>query len=146
MYIHISVFVYINIYIYIYIYIYYIYLYVLWNFWRATHTKSFRHREYMNESYLSTNGWDLKTMVLTTIFHGKSTKRPHHNNVVQNVAIYVCWKTFPPFVLMQTLYWAKELNWLSSVATEINLCYPTLRTNCHCMVFNYLPQFLYKDT
>ena len=32
-----------------------------------------------------------------------------------------------------------------SVATEIIYIKRTLRNNCHCMVFSYLPQFLYKD-
>ena len=33
----------------------------------------------------------------------ETTKRPHHINVVQNVAIYVCLKKFPLFTLIQTL-------------------------------------------
>ena len=70
------------------------------------HTKSFRHGECMNESKLSKRV-ELKrpwSMVLIIIYHDKSTKRPHHTNMAQNVAIYVCWKKFPSFVLTQTLY------------------------------------------
>ena len=40
------------------------------------HTKSFRQRKCMNE-----------TEVLITIYHGKSTKRPQHNNGLQSVAL-----------------------------------------------------------
>ena len=40
----------------------------------------------------------------------------------------------------------KGLSWFPSVATEINFCRPKLRNNCHGMFFNYLSQFLYKDT
>ena len=46
----------------------------------------------------------LNTMVLIRIYHGKSIKGPHHTNVVQNSAIYVCRKKFPVFVLIQALY------------------------------------------
>ena len=35
---------------------------------------------------------------------------------------------------------------IPSVTTEINFCWPTLRNNCLGMVFNYLPQFLDKNT
>ena len=44
------------------------------------------------------------TMDLITIFHGKSTKRPHHTNVAKSVVIYVCQRKFPSFVLIQTIY------------------------------------------
>ena len=70
----------------------------------SNHTKSFRHRECMNETELSKHVQNLKTIVLITIYHGKSTKRPHHTNVAQNVTIFVCRKKFPSFVLIQTLY------------------------------------------
>ena len=85
-------------------------------------------------------------MVLITIYHGKSPKRPHHTNVAQKVAIYICRKKFPSFVMIQTLYKTKELNWFPIIATEIIFFWPTLRSNCHGMLFTYLPQFLYKDT
>ena len=34
---------------------------------------------------------------------------------------------------------------ISSVATEIDFCWPTLKNNCYGLVFNCLPQFFYKD-
>ena len=85
------------------------------------HTKSFRHRECMKETELSKPVWKLKTIVLITICHRKYTKRSHHANVFQNVAIFV-WS----FMLIQTLYLTKELNWFPDVATEINFCWPTI--------------------
>ena len=45
-----------------------------------------------------------KSMVLITIYHGEFTKRPHHTNVAQNIAVYFCWKKFPSLGLIQTLY------------------------------------------
>ena len=100
---------------------------------------------WMRLSYYNMCGTE-KAMVLKTIYHRKSTKRPHHTNVVQNVEVYVCRKKFSSFVLIQTIYWIKELNWFPSVTTEINFCWPRLRNICQGMVFNYLSQFLYKDT
>ena len=35
---------------------------------------------------------------------------------------------------------------ISKFTTRIVFCWLTLRNNCHAMVFNYLPQFFYKDT
>ena len=70
------------------------------------HTKLFRRHECINETELSKHVWFYQNMimVLRTICHGKSAKRPHHTNVVQNVAIYVCQKKLPSFVLIQTPY------------------------------------------
>ena len=67
------------------------------------HTKSFRHRECMNETELSKHKENLKD-------HGLDNNllweihNPHHTNVAQNVAIYVCRKKFPSLVLIETLY------------------------------------------
>ena len=64
------------------------------------HTKSFRHRECMNETELSKHKENLKD-------HGLDNNllweihNPHHTNVAQNVAIYVCRKKFPLFVLFR---------------------------------------------
>ena len=68
------------------------------------HTKSFRHRECMNETESSKHMWNLKDLGLDNNLSCEIHKRPRHTNVVQNVAIYVCRKKFPSFVLIQTLY------------------------------------------
>ena len=68
------------------------------------HTKSFRHRECMNETESSKHMWNLKDLGLDNNLSWEIHKRPRHTNVVQNVAIYVCRKKFPSFVLIQTLY------------------------------------------
>ena len=69
----------------------------------------------------------------------------NHTSVVQTLAIYICWEKFPSFVLIQTLSETKELDRFPRVTTEINFCWPKLRNDCHGMVFNYLPQYLYKE-
>ena len=68
-------------------------------------------------------------MVLITIYHGKSTERPHHTNVVQNFAIYVCPDTLPN----------KRTELISKCRHRNNFFWPKLRDNCHGMVPNYLP-------
>ena len=88
-----------------------------------------------------------KIMVLITIYHEKSPKKSHYTNVVPNFVIYVCRKNFLSFLLIQILYWTKGIKWFPSVTREIHFCWPTLRNNCHDMVFSYLLQSsIYKDT
>ena len=68
------------------------------------HTKSFRHRECMNKTELSKHVWNLKDHGLDNNLSWEIHKRPHHPNVAQNITIFVCWKKFPSFVQIQTLY------------------------------------------
>ena len=59
--------------------------------------KSFRHYECMNETELSEHCGTQK-MILVTVYHGKSKKK----------ASTFCWKKFPLFVLIQTLFVLKN--------------------------------------
>ena len=85
-------------------------------------------------------------MILITIYHGKSTKRPHHTNVAQNVVIYLCFKEKLSIICADpdTLL-NKTTELIPSVATEINFYWTKLRDNRHGVVFNCLLQLLYKD-
>ena len=44
-------------------------------------------------------------------------------------------------------HFTKQKTWTNfpCVAIEINFCWSLLRNNCHDLLFNSLPQFLYKD-
>ena len=82
-------------------------------------------------------------MIFITVFWGKSKKRPHDINEIPSLAIYIRQEQF----LKQKNTLLNKRNDLFSKRRhiKINFCWPTLRDNCHCMIFNHLPQFLYKD-
>ena len=58
------------------------------------------------------------------------------------------------FQTLQSMFVKKHFHYLcwsrhvfkQKTTTVINFCWPTWRNICHWMIFNYLPQFLYKDT
>ena len=59
----------------------------------------------MNETELSKHVRNLKDHGFdNNVLWEIHKKRPHHTNVVENIAIYVCRKKSPSFLLIQTLY------------------------------------------
>ena len=110
------------------------------------HTKSFRHREFMNETELSKHVWNLKDHELDNNLsweiHNKTSPYQCGSKrfdlcLSEKVSI-IC---ADPDTLLN-----KRTELISQCPTEINFCWPTLRNICHGMVFICLPQFLYKDT
>ena len=75
------------------------------------HTKSFKHRECMNETELSKQVWNLKDHGLDNSLSCEIHKKvsPYQWSLkrslpAQKVAIFVCRKRFASFMLIQTLY------------------------------------------
>ena len=57
--------------------------------WYTNHTQSFRHYECTNETELSKHCGTQKIMVLITVYHGKSKKKPQL--FVGKSSHYLCW-------------------------------------------------------
>ena len=68
------------------------------------HTKSFRHRECVNETELSNYVWDLKYHGLDNNLPWEIHKKASPYQCGSKLAISVCQKKFPSFVQVQTLY------------------------------------------
>ena len=100
---------------------------------------------WMRLSFQNMSGTE-KTMVLITILweiHKKAWPFQCGSKRCDQCLL----KKVPSFVLIQTRYSTKVLNLFSSVTTEINLCKKLygiviVLSWYHCMVFNYLSQFL----
>ena len=95
-----------------------------------------------------TNHWSLMFSNPHMVRKSICNKRIKNSNILKKhfrTFFHLCSKKFPSFVVIQTLYQTKELKWFQSVSTKINFCWPTLRNNSYGIVFNYLPQSLYKD-
>ena len=109
------------------------------------HTKSFRHRECLNETELWKYVWNFKDYGLAINLSWEINKKTSQyqcgskscNLCLSEKVSIIC---ADPDTLLN-----KRMERICKCHHRNNIFWLTLRKNCHGMVFNCLSQFLYKD-
>ena len=81
-------------------------------------------------------------MVLKSMYHGRSLKKPYHTNVVKKVTKIV----FPKHYLESGTLLKKRTALTSKCCHKNRFFLVNFKNNCGYMVFNNLAKFIYKDT